>query len=121
MKTHVFDNIPAQFSVKGRPVLNFNHLVAELFFVPFRIDVIDFPANHVLDDDRFRDFIFGCIESTYRLTIPQYGYLVRNLNDLLQLMRDHNASNSLLPQFSENLEQIFAIILIKSGGRLIQN
>ena len=87
----------------------------------FRVHVFHLAPDHVLDDLALRDALLGGIHRADRRAVADDGHGVRDLNDLLEPVRDHDDRNVLLLEFPQQGEEVLAVLLVEGGGRLVQD
>ena len=86
-----------------------------------RVDIVDLAADHVLNQHRFGDFALVRIQGGNRLAVAQHGDRIGNGDDFFQLVRNHHAGDTVLFQLTDQVQQVFAVILIQGGGRFVQD
>ena len=88
--------------------------------LPFGIYVIDLASHHVADDFILGDAA-GRVHGADRRAVPQYGNRIRDGDDLLQAVGNHDQRNPLRLQLAQERKQVGAVILVQGGSRFIQN
>ena len=95
------------------PVANLKADVSNISLLPLRVDIVNLPTDHVLDDFGLGHRCLSGIHGTDRSAVPQYRNGIRDFYDFLQSVRNHDAGNALFLQFSNQLQQVLAVILIQ--------
>ncbi len=85
------------------------------------VDILDFTAHHVLDKHSFGHFPFVRVQGDHGLAIAQNRHRIGDLHDLLQLVRDHDASHALFLQVAQQVEQVVDVDLVQCRSGLVQD
>ena len=103
-----------------RPVFHFKIVPVIDIRNALREAIRHIAANHALDDA-----ILGNITSVDQRfdhrAIANDGDFIRDLLHLVQLMRNNDRCDALVPQTQKQLEQLFRFFIVQRGGRFIQN
>ena len=101
-----------------RPVLDPQQLFTDLRLV-VGIAVLEVAADHVADDAVFRDVGLG--DRLDRLAVAEDRDGVGDLLDLVQLVADDDRRDPLLAEAQDQVEQMVGVVVVESGGRLVED
>ena len=121
-EVHLLEDLPPQPWVIGIPIFDLeNYLVAGTMTNPGRVNVINFASNHVPDHDLFGHFALVGVQRTDGLPIAQNGDGVSDRHDLAELVRNHDAGDTVCLLLAQQLQQVGTVIVVQRGGGFIQD
>ena len=103
------------------PVLYLKNRISDRDILSRRITVGQFASNHGLDHTAFREIILSLYQCFNRLAIPDDRDGIRYIFNLIELVRNNDAGDSLLFQLKHNTQQLLALFIVQGCRRLIQN
>ena len=102
------------------PVLHLKEHLADLHALADGIAVRELASDHLPDDLIFGDVLCRR-EVGDGLTVTQDGDRIGDIADLVQLVRDHDAGDAVRLQGLEQVQQVFAVLLVEGSRGLVQN
>jgi hypothetical protein len=112
---------PGVSRVEGLPVPDLEDDLVRGLRGPLRVDVVYLAPYHVLDHGRLGDLPLARVEGADRLPVPEDGHRVRDLDDLLELVGDHDAGHALGLELPQYPEEIVAVVLVEGRGGLVED
>ncbi len=87
-----------------------------------RIDVVDLPAHHVLDEHRLRSPPPVAASSVQMVWPSRSTVTVSAIrDDFLQLVGDEHAGDAVLLEAAQELQEVVAVVLVERRGGLVQD
>ena len=104
------------------PIADFHLDVADHHVFPFREAVGHLAADHALDNpflaDRLASMIVNGLDGS---AVPDNGYFIRDVGDLVELMGNDNHGHSLFLKPKHQIQQRAGIFFIQGGCGFVQN
>ena len=121
LKVDILDHLPLGMErMVHRPVLHHQHRIADLR-VALRKAVGKVAVDHAADDPVLFHRLAPAIDAVDGTAVAQHRDAVGDAGDLVQLVRNQDRGDALLPERHQPIEQRRAVGLVQAGGRLVQD
>ena len=103
------------------PVADVEGNIADFHTAALREAVFHLAADHAADDAVFADIILALGQSLDGPAVTHDGDVVRDIGNLVDLVRDDDRGHALLLELEKQIQQRLRVLFIQGRGRLVQN